>query len=37
MKHKNLLSHIKMCKNALKFSDIEIEKDKFYHYKSPIF
>ena len=26
-----------MCKEMLTFDDIEIEKHKFYHYKSPIF
>ena len=30
MKHKNLLSHIKMGKEILTFGDIEIEKNKFY-------
>ena len=28
MKHKNLLSHIKMGKESLTFGDIEIEKKK---------
>ena len=26
-----------MSKEVLTFGDIEIEKDKFYHYSSPIF
>ena len=26
-----------MCKQILTFGDIEIEKDKLYHYKSPTF
>ena len=29
MKHKNLLSHIKMGKEILTFGDNEIEKNKF--------
>ena len=33
----NLLSHIKMAKEILTFGDIEIEKNKFYHHKTPIF
>ena len=37
IKHKNLLSHIKMGKEILTFGDIEIEKNKFYCHKSPIF
>ena len=37
MKHKNLFSHIKSGKEILSFGDIEIEKHKFYRYKSPIF
>ena len=36
MRHKNLLSHVKMRKEILTFADIEIEKNKFYHHKSPI-
>ena len=28
MKHKNLLSHIKMCKEILMFANIEIKKKK---------
>ena len=34
MKHKNLLSWIKMSKKNLTFGDIEIEKNKFYLYKN---
>ena len=37
MKHRNLLSHTKMDKEILIFADIEIPKNKFYRYKSPIF
>ena len=37
IKHKNLLSHIKIAKEIITFDDIEIEKHKFHHYKSPIF
>ena len=37
IKHKNLLSHIKMDKDILTFSEIQIEKIKFYHHKSPVF
>ena len=34
IKHKNLLSHIKMNKEILTFGDNEIEKNnKFYHHK----
>ena len=33
----NLLSHIKTAKEILTFGDIEIEKNKFYHQKTPIF
>ena len=36
MKHKNVLSHIKMSKEIITFGDIAI-KHKFYRYKSPIF
>ena len=36
MKHKNLLSHIKMCKQILTFGEMEIEKNKFYCHKTPI-
>ena len=35
--NKNLLSHIKMGKDILTFGDTEIEKNKFYHHKSPVF
>ena len=34
MKHKNLLSHIRMGKEILKFDEPQIEKDTFCHYKS---
>ena len=37
MKHKNLLSHIKMGKVILTFRNIEIEKNKFCCRKGPIF
>ena len=37
MKHKNLLSHIKMGKEILTFGDIEIEKTKCQHNRTPIF
>ena len=37
IKDENLLSHIRMGKEILRFDDIEIQKDKFYQYKSPIF
>ena len=37
IKHKNLLSDIKMGKNMLTFGDIEIERNNFYHHESPIF
>ena len=33
MKHKNLLSHIKMGKEILTFGDIENKKNKFYPIK----
>ena len=36
MKHKNMLSHIKMGKLILKFSDTEIAKHKFCRYNSPL-
>ena len=36
IKHKRLLSRIKMGKEILTFGDIEIEKDIFYFYKSPV-
>ena len=35
--HKNLLSHLKMGKEILTFRNIEIEKNKFYRNKTPIF
>ena len=34
---KNLLSHIKKGKEMLKFEDAEINENKFYHHKTPIF
>ena len=37
IKHKNLWSHIKMNKEILTFGDIDVEEDKFYWHKSPIF
>ena len=37
IKHKNLLSHIKMSEKILMFGDIETEKNKFYRHKSSIF
>ena len=37
IKHKNLLSYIKMGKEILMFQDIEIEKNKFHHNKMPVF
>ena len=37
IKHKGLLSHIKMGKEILSFGEIEMEKHIFYRYKSPIF
>ena len=37
LKHKNLLSNIKMSKEILTFGDNEIEKNKFYCNKTPIF
>ena len=37
IKLKILLSNVKMGKEILTFGNIEIEKDKFYHYKGPIF
>ena len=36
VKYKNLLSHIKMSKDVLPFGNIEIEKNKFHHNKTPI-
>ena len=37
MKHKKLLSHIKMSKEILMLGNIEIEKNTFYHNKTSIF
>ena len=37
IKYKKFLSHTKMVKEVLMFGDTEIERDKFYHYKRPIF
>ena len=37
IKHKNLWSHIKMSKEILTFGDIDVEEDKFYWHKRPIF
>ena len=37
IKHKDLVSRIKMGKEILKLGDIDIEKNKFYCQKSPIF
>ena len=37
MKYKKLLPHIKIDKEILKFGDIEIEKNQFYHNKTHIF
>ena len=37
IKHKNLLSHIKMSKEVLTLRDIEIWKNKFSHHQSHIF
>ena len=37
IKYKNLFSYIKMVKEILRFSNIKIEKKKFYRYNSPIF
>ena len=37
IKHKNLLSHIKMDKEILTVGDTEIKKHKFCCYKSPTF
>ena len=34
---KNLLSYIKMVKGIIAFGDVEVEKHRFHHYKSPIF
>ena len=37
IKDKNLLSYLKISKDILTFSDINIENHKSYHQKSPIF
>ena len=37
IKHKNLLSHIKTGKEILTFDNIEIERNKFYRNKTPVF
>ena len=37
IKHKNLLSHIKIGKEIFTFSETEIGKNKFYRHKSFIF
>ena len=37
IKHKNLLSHIKMGKEILTFGNIETEENKFYHNKTLLF
>ena len=37
IKHKNLFSYTKMGEAILTFGNIEIEKNKFYHTKTPIF
>ena len=37
IKHKNLLSPVKTGKEILTFDNIEIERNKFYHNKTPIF
>ena len=37
IKHKYLFSHIKMGKDILTSGKTEIERNKFYHYKSYIF
>ena len=34
---KNLFSYIKIDKEILTFGSAEIEKNKFYHHKTPIF
>ena len=36
IKHKNLLSYIKMGKKSLRLGDIEIEKNRFYLHKSHV-
>ena len=37
IKHKSLWSYIKMSKEILTFGDIDVEEDKFYWHKRPIF
>ena len=37
IKHKNLLSNIRMGKKILTFGDIKLEKHKLYRYENPIF
>ena len=37
VKHKKLLSYIKMVKEVITFCDIEIERHKFYYQNNPIF
>ena len=37
IKHKNVLPHIKLGKEISAFGDIEIEKNKFYRNKTPVF
>ena len=37
IKHRNLLSHIKMNKEILRFVGTEIKKKLFYYHKSPFF
>ena len=36
LKHKNLLSHIKMGKEILMFGNTEIKKNKLYRHKTPV-
>ena len=37
LKHKNILSHIKLDEEIITFGYIETEKHEFHHYKNPIF
>ena len=37
LKNINLLSHVKMGEKIVKIGDIEFQKQKFQHYKNPIF
>ena len=37
IKHRNLLSHIKMNKETLRFASTEMKKNIFYCHKSPFF